>query len=152
MSFKSSLKLGELGQAMYHQAHQGIIEPTDGFKCDFKMITTGEAIEVKADYWSMNKTPNFFFERYSDKDKGSPGGPWQSQAHGTNIFVYIYVQNFTFFTFQTDQLVEALEKIIPTLPHTDIKNSTWITRGYRVPRELLKDLYVQQHMEVRIKK
>jgi hypothetical protein len=149
VSFTSSLKLGEIGQCLYYQANAGKIELLDGFKSDFRCMESGRGIELKTDYWAMAKTPNFFFERYSDKDKQSPGGPWQALEQESAL--YFYVKDLRLFQFDTRELVTELEKITPNLKPYDVKNSTYITQGYRVPREMLKGLYKEISLEVRIK-
>lgn len=151
MSFQKSLSMGEIGESLFYQAHEGKLEKLSGFKSDFTLIETGQGVELKTDYWAMSKTPNFFFERYSDKDKQSPGGPWQSREHGSDLFCYFYVKDLTFFKFETVPLVTALEDIIKTIPPTDVPNKTYITQGYRVPRMLLKDLYLECKLKVSIK-
>lgn len=145
-----SLAMGEIGESLFYQAHEGKLEKLDGFKSNFKLIETGQGVELKTDYWAMSKTPNFFFERYSDKAKQSPGGPWQAQKHGSDIFCYFYVKDLTFYRFETTPLVNALEEIIKTLPTTDIPNKTYITQGYRVPRSLLTDLGEQFKLKIGI--
>lgn len=151
MGFKESLKMGDIGQTLYYQAHEGKLEKTDGFKSDFILLETGEGIELKTDYWSMSETTNFFMERYSNMNKMSPGGPWQAKNSGSTIFVYFYVRDLTFYTFKTDNLIEALEKVIPTLKPTDIQNKTYVTRGYRVPRSMLEDIAIKNELKVKIK-
>jgi len=128
------------------------LEKLSGFKSDFTLIETGQGVELKTDYWAMSKTPNFFFERYSDKARQTPGGPWQSIENGSDLFCYFYVKDLTFFRFETVPLVEALEEIIKTISPTDIMNKTYITQGYRVPRALLKDISEEFKLKVEIKK
>jgi hypothetical protein len=131
-------------------AHEGQIEKLDGFKSDFRCLETGQGIEIKTDYWAMSNTVNFFMEHYSDKNKQTPGGPYQALANGSNIFVYFYIKDMTFFKFETPKLVDALNDIIKTIPPTDVKNSTYVTQGYRVPRHLLKDIYTIHKLKVSV--
>ena len=148
MSFNASLARGQLGEMLYYQAHEGKLEKLDGFKSDFKMVETGELIELKTDFYTMSKTQNFFFERYSNLEKGSPGGPYQAQVNGSNLFVYFYVNDMTFYEFKTDDLVAALDKLIPTLKPSDVKNSTYVTRGYLIPRGIIKDIATERKIKL----
>jgi hypothetical protein len=138
--FKASLNQGEIGECLFYQAHDGKLEKIDGLKGDFIWKETGQKLELKTDLWKMADTPNFFIERWSDKKAGKPGGPWQSLGHGCELFVYLYVKDLTYFTFNTEQLVGRLEEIIPKLAATPVANKTWTTEGYRVPRSALEDI------------
>lgn len=147
-SFTSSLRHGSLGEALFFQAHEGELKKESGRASDFSVVATGEHVELKSDMWDMNKTPNFFFERWGDRDAKKPGGPWQALANGANHFVYFYVPSLTYFSFDTRKLVGALEAIIPSMKPTEVVNKNWITEGYRVPREKLKALYVEVKLRV----
>lgn len=150
MSFQKSKDMGELGAILYYEAHEGRLEKLDGFKCDFREIATGKGIELKADFWAMDRTPNYFFERYSNLERGTPGGPWRSIEDGADLFVYLYVKDLTFYQFETKKLVEALDKIVPTLTPTDVPNAKYTTQGYRVPRAMLDHLTEPKHIKVKL--
>ena len=152
MSFRASLNLGAVGEMLYHQAHCGTLNRTNGRAGDFVNRETGDIVELKTDYYPMDKTPNFFFERFSDGDKKSPGGPWQALGHGCKTFVYFFVANMTTFTFDTAQLVAHLDSIEHTLEPFKVGNSTWTTIGYRVPREVLAPLYETMTLTVTVSK
>jgi hypothetical protein len=139
-AFKSQLKLGNLGETIFYEVNCDHLMKTDGREGDFVCKETGEKTELKTDMWSMFSTPNFFFERYSDKDKMSPGGPWQALTHGCKYFIYFYVTNMTYFRFDAKDLVQVLDDIITQMKPTEIKNATYTTVGYRVPRELVTHL------------
>jgi hypothetical protein len=149
MSFQASKNLGQLGEMLFHQAHNGDATKIDGLNGDFIWEPTGEKVELKSDFWKMEKTPNFFFERFSDRDRGTPGGPWRAQKDGSDLFVYFYVSDLTYFIFNTDELVGRLEKIIGRIEPTLVTNKSWITEGYRVPREMLKDIATEHKLVVR---
>jgi hypothetical protein len=149
-NFKTSLKHGALGELIFYEAHCGEMKKEDGRARDFTYTLTGDGVELKTDLWSMEKTPNFFFERYSDKQKQSPGGPWQAQANGNKWFVYFYVSNMTYFRFETSELVECLNKVIPDIDPTDVKNSSWTTEGYRVPRDRVSHIAEEFRLKTRV--
>lgn len=148
ISFKQSLGKGEVGEILFYEAHNGELERLDGRKSDFRVRETGAGLELKSDFYEMAKTQNFFFERYSDKDKQSPGGPFQAQKNGSNLFVYFYIKDLTFFIFKTDALVAYLEENESSLKSRDIPNSRYTTMGYLVPRESLHGLYEERKIKV----
>jgi hypothetical protein len=149
--FRSQLGIGQMGEAMFYEAHEGKLVRTDGRKGDFVCSLSGDKYELKCDTWDMNKTPNLFIERYSDEAKGTPGGPWQALEHGARYFVYMFAPNLTYFQFETAELVAKLEEIIPTLKPFPVQNKGYVTLGYRVPRDLLSPLYKEVRLTVSIR-
>ncbi len=151
MSFQASLSLGALGETLYFQANCGDLKKIDGMNGDFIWSSTGEKVELKSDYYKMEKTPNFFIERYSDKEKKTPGGPWRALQDGSTIFVYFYIQNLTYFTFRCEELCAFLteqmlkEKCTPC----DVVNKSWTTLGYRVPRTAVEHLATKEYLTVK---
>lgn len=139
-AFKAQLRAGQIGEVLFEHANKDNLLKLDGFQSDFIFKPTGEGLELKTDYYSMDKTPNFFFERYSDKAKQSPGGPWQAKEHGSGLFVYFFVPSLTYFTFNTDQLIGRLEVLLPELDPWDVQNKSHTTVGYRVAREGVADI------------
>ncbi len=92
----------------------------------------------------MRKTSNFFMEYMSDALKGKFGGPYQSREHGVKWYVYMYPANRTYFIFEVDKLIEALDPIIKKLTPVEINNRSWVTLGFKIPRELLKHVYIER--------
>lgn len=150
MSFKKDLSRGDIGERLFLAAHNSGLAKLSGFESDFN-VGLGHGIELKSDYWSMDKTPNFFFEKFSDMVKQSPGGPWRSKEQGTVLFVYLYIKDLRYFVFDVEKLVERLEALAPNLQTKEIKNKTWTTLGYLVPRELVADLAQEFELTVRAK-
>lgn len=151
-NFKKSLEVGKMGESLYHYAHKDRLELLDGYKGDFKIIGTDDKLEIKTDSYLMSASPNFCMERYSSVEKKSPGGPWQAKEHGCKYFVYMFFNNMRTFTFEIDPLLERLEKNLSTYREVNIMNRAWITQCVLVPRESIKDLYVQHVIEVSSKK
>ena len=129
-----------MGEMLYLQANAGAVTISDGFDYDFVCGTTGTGIEIKTDFYSLDGTPNFFMERFSDLEAQTPGGPWQALEKGARDFVYFYIPSLIYYTFETQALVERLETIIPELKPFDVRNTKHITQGYRVARALIEDL------------
>lgn len=143
--FDNSLREGQKGEELFHKAFPDRLEKLDGFKNDF--ILDGKYfIELKSDYYDINRTPNFFMERWGDKEKKSPGGPWQALLNGNHYYIYFFPKNGIYYSFTTKELVDRLEKIIYDLPLIDIPNKTWITQGYKINRELLRDIFKVKDM------
>lgn len=143
MSFKASLSVGQLGEALFFEAHEGRLIRSDGRKGDFVCALTGNKLELKTDSYPMAKTENFFIERYSNMETQTPGGPWQAQANSCPQFAYMYVSDLTCFQFDTNRLIEEIERLAPDLDTREIPNKGWKSFGYLVPRELLKAIYYQ---------
>jgi hypothetical protein len=149
--FKKQLRQGEIGEAIFYMAHQGTLSKEDGRARDFSCALTGAGVELKTDFYNMDATPFFFMERFSNREKQSPGGPYQAQANGTKWFVYFFISHLTYFRFETEKLVERLEQVMPTCEAMEIKNDGYVTVGYKVPREALSDLYQQMTLTVSVK-
>jgi hypothetical protein len=141
VSFKKSLSQGNLGESIFFEVNCTNLEKLDGRNGDFISIHTGEKLELKTDFFSMTKTENFFFERFSNREQQTPGGPWRALEDGSSIFVYFYISDMTYFTFDTQALVSALESILPEFPPTEVQNKGYVTVGYRIPRARLDTLY-----------
>lgn len=139
-NFQSDLNRGLMGQQLFAKFCNGV-SMTDGKKGDF-LLANGDVVEVKADFYNINKSPNFFIERYSSLEKGSPGGPWQALAHNTTYFAYLYVQNLKLYIFETGLLVKELESLNPAPKPVSIKNKSWTTVGFKVPRDSLSPIII----------
>jgi hypothetical protein len=86
----------------------------------------------------MAKTPNFFMERWSNREKQAPGGPWQALLKGSTCFVYLYIGDRTWFVCEDlPALCEELDTLVTQLKPKQIMNRGWITEGYAVPRVAL---------------
>jgi hypothetical protein len=138
--FKHQQRVGRLGEIIFKHAHSpsDYIE-ADGRKGDF--ILYGNKSELKTDTYGMDETPNFFFERFSNISKQTPGGPWQSFQHDSVRFIYFYLPSLTFFTFKTEGLMKWLNTNASKYTSKTITNSSHQTLGYLIPREAVKHLY-----------
>lgn len=150
--FKTQLTIGQLGEALFLDANKDTLIKTSGRKGDFINRQTGQRVELKSDYYPAEKTPNFFFERYSDAEKQTPGGPWQALKNETPVFVYFYPLSLVYFTFDTQKLIDALEPMIQTMEPKMIQNRDYQTAGYAVPRQWLNKLYKETKLTIERKK
>jgi hypothetical protein len=135
--FKTSLAIGEIGQKKLQELWPELV-PTDGRTGDF-LLPGGLKVEVKSDSYKHQDTENFFIERYSDVNKKTNGGPWQSAEHGCSVFVYFFVNDGIAYVFDLDKLLLRLAEICPT-GLIYIRNKGWTTGGYKVPRVKLLDI------------
>lgn len=98
-------------------------------------------IELKTDTYSMAQTPNLFVERFSNRETETPGGPWQALGKGCTDFVYLFVNDRTWFHCSNlPALVRRLDALIlggHVGRPVGVVNRGWVTSGYRVPRKLL---------------
>lgn len=137
-NFHKDLQAGKLGETAFANLFIGL-RSTDGRKGDFT-TPDGAVVELKTDMYSMQKTGNFFMERFSSIEVGSPGGPWQAAAHGCEYFVYWYAADQVGFVWRTADLVKQLDAIIGTLKPVEVRNKRWTTVGFKVPRTMLAPL------------
>lgn len=138
-NFQADLKRGQAGERDFLQLFTALVG-TDGRKGD--IVAPDGKIELKTDFYSMSKTPNFFIERYSSVEVGSPGGPWQAKAHGCKYFVYYYAGDKCGYVFLVDDLLKQLEALeaAAKLKPTEVRNKKWTTVGYKVPRASLQPI------------
>ncbi len=141
--FENSLKEGQKGEELFLNIFKDRLVRLDGKNADFKLLD-GRTVELKSDYYDNNKTSNFFFERYSDKDRLTNGGPWQALDKNIDLFVYWFPKNKTIYVFNTKKLVEKLNSIVESYELVDIPNKSWITSGYKIPRNYLQDIILQE--------
>lgn len=115
------------------------IDDSQMYEADF-VDPAGNTIELKTDYYSMQKTPNLAVERYSNIEKGTPGGPYRHSDKLTH-WVYYYKKNGVFLFYDALQLIEVIEELEPTL--VTVKNSTYTTGIYLIPRREVEECLTQ---------
>ncbi len=141
--FSKSLKAGKAGEKAFQELAEScgiILTQTSGRKGDFT-DETGAIWEVKSDSYDMQKTENFFIERYSNASKGTPGGPYQAQEHGCKYFVYFFPLNNIAYVFETVDLLAQL-LVTPLGNPVDIRNVGHTTIGFKVPRVSLLPKFI----------
>lgn len=129
-SFKSSLNKGQVGEEFLLK-HWPELKRLSGRDADFE-LPDGRTLELKTDYYCMDKTQNLFIEKISNASKQSPGGPWQAASKQITLFAYLYIKNGVLWLFDTDKLVTFLESTY--YPESEIRNKNYITIGMKVPR------------------
>jgi hypothetical protein len=138
--FNDQLSVGGSGEELFLSLHPWL-NKADGIKFDFER--DGKTVELKTDTYSMKSTKNFFMERYSDTDRGTPGGPWRAAKDNVSYFVYMYLPQRTCFWFDSKQLVSFLDEYCKDQRLVEIPNKTWLTTGFLVPRTAVKHLILK---------
>lgn len=139
-NFQSDLSRGRIGELAFIHACEGTVEPLDGREGDAKVTGTRTKIEVKSDSYNMDRTQNFFMEKYRSGNRS--GGVFQSIEHGCKYYAYIYVPNGELFIFDCKQLADRLNILHDSknLTLTSVGNGTYTTRGLKVHRDWLTDI------------
>ena len=140
--FGEQLGVGQDGEDIISKVYPRKLTVYTGREYDFTVEDTGAKVEVKADTYDMTKTPNFFMERYSDNSRRTPGGVWRAAEDSVDIFIYVFPKNSTYFEFtDVPALLEILNELTQDSRLVYIKNRSWWTAGYKVPRDSLSDYY-----------
>lgn len=139
MGFYDDLKFGQDAEKLLTMQYK-FLEQTDGRKGDLRIKGTYVTIEKKADSYDPVKYPNIIIERYSMEEK--PGGPWQADKNGCRYFLYQFVSTGLIFVFDVVQLLARMKKLIKSeqLKLHEKHNKNYVTKYYKVPIDLLKDL------------
>lgn len=139
--FKKQLEFGDRGEALFAERYPRRLEIFPGKAYDFTVLSSREKVELKTDSYNMDKSENFFFERYSDVSKESPGGPWRAKRDKVDIFCYYFVRHNIWYEFRDiPALVKRLNSLTKGKGLVYIKNRGWITGGYKVKRSDVEDL------------
>lgn len=141
--FKEQLKVGDRGEELFLENYPKKLTIYPGKEYDFT-CESGAKIELKTDTYNINKTENFFLERFSDLERETPGGPWRAANDGIDIFCYMFVRHNIWFQFEdVPALVQRVDEILEGRKGglVYIKNRGWVTAGHKIKRVDLEDLY-----------
>ena len=103
----------------------------------FDLVYPPHTIEIKTDFYDMEKTPNFFMEKVSDEDFGSLGGPWRAADDNVDWFVYFFIKNARVFCWKTANLVSCLNAVTKNMEPSKVENKNYTTKGFKVKRSTL---------------
>lgn len=148
-SWKNQLRVGQDGEHLILNGYHSPLVFSHNLNYDFTRLRDGAKIEVKTDTYSMEATENFFFERWGNEADKKPGGPWRSRKHRLDIFIYFFVRDGIYFEFTDIKLLcTVIDKYIKKhkLKPIPIKNRTYITVGYKVPRKAVEALYIEHKL------
>lgn len=140
--FKTSLKIGEQGEALFLQYYPHYIKQE---KCSFDFLDpqTNLKYELKCDSYDMDSVPNFFMERWSVLDKQKAGGVFQAAEHGADFYVYLFVKNMVAFIFSVPDLLKYISDNESSYKKVYIQNKGYTTVGYKIPRVSVAHLFKQ---------
>jgi hypothetical protein len=146
--FKAQLKVGNRGEELFLERYPRKLEIFPGKAYDFTVKSSRETVELKTDTYNIDKSDNFFFERYSDVNKKSPGGPWRAKKDKIDIFCYYFVRHNIWFEFRDiPGLVKKLDSLTKKQGLIYIKNRGWVTGGYKVKREDVEEFFTVWEFE-----
>lgn len=141
-TFKKQLGVGSTGENMFLEYYKDDASKADGRI--FDLTYKGKTVELKTDTYSMEKTTNFFMERYGSIEDGKEGGPWRAANDKVDYFVYFFIADKTFFWFESAPLVKFLNEHIKTMRGKTVPNRGYSSLGYAVNREDVKHLLIKQ--------
>lgn len=141
-TFKKQLDVGTTGENLFLKHYGSKATKSDGRKYDITF--DGKKVELKTDTYPMQKTENFFMERYGSVEDKKIGGPWKAAEDNIDFFVYLYLANKVFFWFETKPLVKFLEEHTKTMRGKTVANRTYSSLGFCVPREDLRHLMIRE--------
>lgn len=144
--FSTDLGRGLDGELRFLKRYSHVLTKTDGRKGDFRIISNGDLVELKTEFYSAVRriqgyTDNFFIERYSRE--GVDGGPWQALSGGSKWYFHLYVNcNSLFGTNDIPQLISKVEHLVKQydLSLVPIKNLSYVTEGYLIKRKWIADI------------
>jgi hypothetical protein len=140
-NFVKDLKRGRAAEEEFILIHPAGLTKSEDKGWDFN-APNGDRIELKTDFYDPGETDNLFIERLRNLGNETPGGIWQAAAAGATVFIYWFPEGkFYLECRDIPKLICRLESIIEGLKPFDVYNRTYKTRGYRVPRKLLKDCF-----------
>lgn len=149
-TFEGQLHVGSAGEQAFLDKYPHPLTISVDLRWDFIRVTDGARVELKTDTYDPAKFPNFFFERFSDEVAETLGGPWRARKDRVPVFVYLFEKTGTYYEF-TDLkgLCTHLDKGIAKGLYKEfrVKNKGrgggWVTLGYAVPRESVKEFFVK---------
>lgn len=161
--FAESVKKGDLGEAWFLENYhiKGLTKlDTRSLVGDYR-APDGRIIEVKTEFYDLARTPNFFFEHYSNLEKKTMGGPWRARDQGADILVHFFFHDKVYFEFENlPALLETIDLVLLTgtqhAKHADgsqvtrkafkehrVLNPSHVTTGFALPRHHFELLYTR---------
>ncbi len=132
--WNSDLRFGQLGEKWLCEQYPDKLEQLDGKGSDLRFIASWFGVQVKCDRRSHLQTGNMFIERYSHKERQTPGGPWKAAEDGSFYFAYLFWPTKHLVCYTVCDLLELLEN--PHYNFREVKVSGASNAlGYLVPLE-----------------
>jgi hypothetical protein len=137
--FKNQLKVGNKGENYFIKCYHKLNPRKSSSKEIDIIIEDNKKVELKSDSYSMDKTPNFFLEKIGNNVSGKLGGAHRAVADGIDWFVYLYMNDKTFFWFKPEDLKNFIDSN-KQLEEKRVLNKSYHSIGVLIPRELVKHL------------
>lgn len=143
-NFKKDLKRGDAGEAEFGKIFPvSLIKNTNKYGVDFIIPSLEKTLELKTEYYVSD---NFFFERYGDIDKKTPGGPWRALIEHADYYCHYFPKMNSYYVFDTQELVFELDRLVEgrnLLKHVNQgNNGAYVSGGYLIPKTWVSKLYL----------
>jgi hypothetical protein len=148
--WKTQFDKGMDGETLFQSIYTGqSLTKSETREYDFDR-EDGKRVELKTDSYDIDKTKNFFIERWSVFEKKKPGSVWQS-IDKADVFIYFFSKNKVWFEFpDIVALVAAVEDYVAEheVPLVFVQNKGYNGAGYRIPRNVLAHLCKEGRCEL----
>lgn len=140
-TFNKQLDVGNKGETLFLKHYKGSAKSPER---KYDLTYNGKKVELKTDTYPMQKTENYFMERYGSVEDKKVGGPWRAKEDGIDYFVYLFLANRVFFWFDTDTLVKFLDEHTKNMRGKTVANKSYTTLGFCIARDDLKHLTIKE--------
>lgn len=103
-SFRDQLAVGKRGEALVRKALNASPSPSLSYDC---VLPSGERLELKTE---THPPERLCFERWSNVASGQPGGPWQADRNGIELYAHLYSSCGLLIVFRTKTLLHRIEQ------------------------------------------
>jgi hypothetical protein len=146
-TFNASYLKGRAYEEILVKAFPDRLELMDGKTADIKHKPSGKMLEVKTEMRSLDDTPNYFVERFSNSGRVD-GGAWQALGKSVELFGFYFPKSKRFHLFLTSEFVRRAEQYLaerkPRMIEIPTAGTweTYTTIGCPIPRSYFADLLV----------
>lgn len=150
-SFNEQLVVGSGGEQLFLDHYPDPMAVSLDLRWDFTRLSDGARVELKTDTYDPRRYQNFFFERYSDSERKTPGGPWRAKKDKIGLFIYFFEKTLDYYEFvDLKGLTEHLDAGIKDERYREfkVKNKGWVSSGYAVPRDSVSEFFTLKKLEI----
>ena len=139
--WEGSLILGKKGEDFFYENYKNFLNKSDDLRWDFT-TKSGLKIDLKCDQYPSHATKNIFVETIANTNKKSKGGPYKSAQDGVDLFVYMFQDTKEVYCFRPSELIDVVEKESSNLFIRTVRNKTYNTQGYAIPKVKVLDIAI----------
>lgn len=143
-SFQKQFKKGVKGEDFFVECYKDINARRGDGKIIDLLVNENDSVELKSDSYSMERTENFFIERYGNYQKLKDGSIWRSSLDKIRYFVYCYAPDKKFYWFNVEDFKKYMDDNLHKFEQREIKNPGYTSLGFLVPRETVKELIIRE--------